>query len=97
MIKDTKMQSETKDALFDAILALKDKEECYRFFEDIMTVKELQDVAQRWQVAKLLSEGNTYSTIVSMTGASAATISRVNKSLNYGNGSYHALQERLKK
>ena len=95
MANESRFQTAAKDALCDAILSLKDRDECYRFFEDIMTIKELQDISQRWQVAMLLSEGKTYSYIVSETGASAATISRVNKSLNYGNGSYKDLMERL--
>ena len=74
----------------------KDRSKSYKS-EDIMTIKELQDISQRWQVATLLSEGKTYSAIVAETGASAATISRVNKSLNYGNGSYRVILEKLKK
>jgi TrpR-related protein YerC/YecD len=97
MANESKFQTAAKDALFDAILSLEDRDECYRFFEDIMTIKELQDISQRWQVATLLSEGKTYSYIVSETGASAATISRVNKSLNYGNGSYKDILEKLAK
>ena len=76
------------DHLFEAILTLKDKEECYTFFEDVCTINELLSISQRYEVAKLLREGQTYLDISNATGASTATISRVNRSLNYGNDGY---------
>lgn len=76
--------------LFDAILALKTTEECEAFFEDLCTIKEIQDLSQRFQVAKMLSEKKNYQDISKATGASTATISRVNKCLMYGKGGYRA-------
>lgn len=87
--------SETEN-FFDAILALENKEECYQFFDDICTMKELSSIAQRFEVAKMLREEKTYLDIAKETGASTATISRVNRSLNYGNSSYDMLLERMK-
>ena len=82
------MKNESLDRLFEAILSLESTEECYRFFEDLFTVKETREIAQRLDVAKYLSEGKNYQEISSLTGASTATISRVNKCLNYGSGGY---------
>ena len=79
---------ESFDSLFEAILKLKDIEDCRKFFEDVCTIKELQDVAQRLEVAKLLNEGKNYQEVCKLTGASTATISRVNKCLLYGRGGY---------
>ena len=76
------------DELFSAVLKLKDKEDCRKFFEDICTIKELQDMTQRLEVAALLKEGKNYQEVSKTTGASTATISRVNKCLNYGSGGY---------
>ncbi len=76
------------DELFDAVLKLKSVEDCQKFFEDVCTIKELQDVTQRLQVAKLLVDGKNYQEVSKITGASTATISRVNKCLNYGSGGY---------
>ena len=76
------------DQLFSTILALQSVEECYRFFEDICTIKELQDISQRLEVAQMLSQGKNYQEISAATGASTATISRVNKCLVYGSGGY---------
>ena len=73
------------DFIFDAILSLKNREECYIFFEDICTVNELQSLSQRFEVAAMLRMEWTYLVIAEKTGASTATISRVNRSLNYGN------------
>lgn len=81
--------------LFSAILELKTMEECYKFFEDLCTVQELKALAQRIQVAKLLSEDQVYSDIVKETGASTATISRVNRSLHYGSDGYAEIFHRL--
>ena len=83
------------DHLFEAILTLKDKEECYTFFEDVCTINELLSISQRYEVAKLLREGQTYLDISNATGASTATISRVNRSLNYGNDGYDMVLERV--
>lgn len=88
--------SEFTDKLFEAILTLKNVEECYKFFEDICTIKEIQDLQQRLTVAKMLDEGRVYSEITEKTGASAATISRVNKCLTYGSDGYKTVLERLK-
>ena len=81
--------------LFDAILTLDSIEDCYKFFEDICTIKEMQSIAQRLAVAKMLKDGETYQAIVSATGASTATISRVNRCLNYGDGGYNIVLKRL--
>ena len=77
-----KIRTEAVDYLFQAILSLKDKEECYVFFEDICTINELLSLSQRFEVAKMLREHKTYLEIAEKTGASTATISRVNRSLN---------------
>lgn len=79
---------ETFDELFSAVLKLKDVSECRKFFEDVCTIKELQDMTQRLEVATLLKQGNNYQEVSKKTGASTATISRVNKCLNYGSGGY---------
>ena len=85
-----------EEALFHAILSLETKEECAAFFEDVCTVKEVQDMAQRLYVARLLSEGETYSRIRELTGASTATVSRVNRCLQYGAGGYGTVLDRRK-
>ena len=89
------LRTEAVDHLFDAILCLKDKEECYTFFEDVCTVNELLSLSQRFEVAKMLREQKTYLDIAEKTGASTATISRVNRSLNYGNDGYEMVFSRL--
>ena len=83
------------DYLFDAILSLKDKDECYSFFDDICTVNELLSLSQRFEVAAMLRARKTYLEIAEKTGASTATISRVNRSLNYGNDGYDMVFERI--
>lgn len=83
------------DYLFEAILSLKDKEECYTFFEDICTVNELLSLSQRFEVAYMLRAKKTYLEIADKTGASTATISRVNRSLNYGNDGYDMVFKRI--
>ena len=83
------------EVLFEAVLRLKTMEECYNFFEDLCTVQELKALSQRLQVASMLSDGKVYSDIVAKTGASTATISRVNRSLNYGCDGYRVVFERL--
>ena len=90
------IRTEAVDKLFDAILSLKDKEECYRFFEDVCTINELLSLSQRFEVAKMLRERKTYLEIAEKTGASTATISRVNRSLTYGNDGYDMVFSRLK-
>ena len=85
---NTKLHDENVDFLFDSILMLKDREECYKFFEDLCTVPELKAMAQRITVAKMLNARQVYSEIVAATGASTATISRVKKCLVYGSGGY---------
>ena len=82
---------------FEAILCLKDKEECYTFFEDVCTINELLSLSQRFEVAKMLTDKRTYLDISEKTGASTATISRVNRSLNYGNDGYEMVFARMKK
>ena len=89
------LRNEAVDQLFDAILCLKDREECYIFFEDVCTSNELMALAQRFEVAKMLREQKTYLDIAEKTGASTATISRVNRSLNYGNDGYDMVFSRM--
>lgn len=93
MEKATKTQAAKQ--LYRAILALQTEEECERFFEDLCTMKEMQDISQRLQVALMLSEGKNYQEISAITGASTATICRVSKCLNYGDGGYRTVIERL--
>ena len=83
-----KLKTQAVDYLFDAVLSLQNQDECYRFFEDVCTVNEILSLAQRFEVAKMLREHHTYQDIAQKTGASTATISRVNRSLNYGNDGY---------
>lgn len=92
-----KIRTEAVDQLFDAILTLETREECYSFFEDVCTINELLSFAQRYEVATMLSENRTYLDIAERTGASTATISRVNRSLNYGCDGYSLVFDRLKK
>ena len=89
------LRSEAVDHLFDAILCLENREECYTFFEDVCTVNELLAISQRFEVAKMLRDQKTYLEIAEKTGASTATISRVNRSLNYGNDGFDMLFERM--
>ena len=85
------------DTLFEAILSLDSVEECYKFFEDACTVKEILDIAQRLKAARMLRAGENYVTVSQETGMSTATISRVNKCLEYGGGGYAIALERIKK
>ena len=89
------LRTEAADHLFDAVLTLETREECYRFFEDVCTVNELQALSQRFEVARMLRESRTYMDIADKTGASTATISRVNRSLNYGHEGYDMVLKRL--
>lgn len=95
MAYESKFKRADIDELFQAILLLKDEEDCYRFFEDICTINEIHAIAQRLQVAKLLSEKRTYSEIEEMTNASTATISRINKCLIYGADGYQRILKRM--
>ena len=90
-----KLHNPETDLLFQGILTLQTVEECYRFFTDICTIKELQALTQRLQVAKQLSEGRNYNEVCRDTGVSSATICRVNKCLNYGDGGYKLVLDRL--
>ena len=90
-----KIRTTAVDQLFDAILHLKNKEECYTFFEDLCTVNELLSLSQRCEVASMLRSHKTYLEIAEKTGASTATISRVNRSLNYGNDGYEIVFSRM--
>ncbi|MCY8930713.1 YerC/YecD family TrpR-related protein [Bacillus subtilis] len=91
-----KLRGKELDQLFNSILSLKDLEECYRFFDDLCTINEIQSLAQRLEVARMLREGNTYHKIETETGASTATISRVKRCLNYGNDAYEMALDRVK-
>lgn len=89
------LRTQAVEHFLEGVLALENKEECYQFFEDICTIKELTAIAQRFEVARMLRQESTYLDIAKETGASTATISRVNRSLNYGNGSYDVLFARM--
>ena len=91
-----KIKTDAVDHLFEAVLCLKDKTECYSFFEDLCTVNELLSLSQRFEVATMLKDHKTYLEIAEKTGASTATISRVNRSLNYGNDGYELVFNRMK-
>lgn len=93
----SKLRNQEIDHLFEAILALQSVEECYHFFEDACTIKEINEIAQRFQVACQLDAGMNYQEVNKQTGASTATICRVNKCLNYGNDGYRTVIDRLKK
>lgn len=90
-----KLKTDAVDHLFDAILSLKNKEECYILFEDLCTINELMSLSQRFEVATMLRNHKTYLEIAEKTGASTATISRVNRSLNYGNDGYEMVFTRM--
>ena len=94
---NSKIKDESVDFLFKAILSLKTEEECYNFFEDLCTVPEIKAMSQRLVVAHMLSIKCVYSDIVARTGASTATISRVNRSLNYGCDGYELVFNRMDK
>lgn len=92
----SRLQGEELDALFDAVLQLRDRADCYRFFEDVCSVMELNSISQRWQVARMLDGGQTYQEIAQQLAVSTATISRVNRCLAYGAGGYRLALERMK-
>lgn len=91
------VHTEAVEDLFKAILTLENEEECFKFFEDVCTVNELLSIAQRFAVARMLKEKYTYLEVAEKTGASTATISRVNRSLNYGQDGYELVFKRLDK
>ncbi len=95
MNNESRLRSKQLDDFFDAVLMLKDRDECYKFFEDVCTVRELHSITQRLEVAKLLKIRKTYNEIEKETGASTATISRVNRSLNYGAEGYELVLDQL--
>ena len=90
------MKNESLDRFFEAILKLENMDDCYRFFEDVCTVNEILDLAQRFDVARMLTDGKIYNEISKETGASTATISRVNKCLQYGSDGYRLVLERIR-
>ncbi|MBS4198059.1 hypothetical protein KHA93_00095 [Bacillus sp. FJAT-49732] len=92
-----KLRGRELDQLFEAVLSLKNVEECYRFFDDLCTINEIQALSQRLEVARMLRDGKTYHKIETETGASTATISRVKRCLNYGNDTYEMVLERIYK
>ena len=92
-----KNRTEEQRRFYEAILSLETEEECSAFFEDIFTIREMQDLAQRWQVAQMLDAGKNYQEISAATGASTATISRVNKCLMYGSGGYRTVLDKTRK
>ena len=93
---ESRLQSEQADLLARAFLTLESMEDCYRLFEDLFTIREVQDLSSRMEIAMMLRERITYNEIVEKTGASTATIGRVNRALNYGAGGYERVIERLK-
>ena len=93
---ESRLQSEQADLLARAFLALDSMEDCYRLFEDLFTIREVQDLSSRMEIALMLHDKTTYNEIVEKTGASTATIGRVNRALNYGAGGYERVIERLK-
>lgn len=94
-MNNSKIKSSATDKLFETILMLENIDECYAFFEDICTINEIQSLAQRWEVAQMLKQHKTYIEIAQKTGASTATISRVNKALNYGSDGYNTMLKKL--
>ena len=91
-----KIRTQEVEQLFEAILQLKDTEECFEFFEDLCTMKEVHDLSQRLEIARLLDEGSSYQQAASMTGVSSATIGRVKRCLDYGTGGSRMILNRLK-
>ncbi len=93
---ESRLQSEQADLLARAFLTLESMEDCYRLFEDLFTIREVQDLSSRMEIAMMLRDKITYNEIVEKTGASTATIGRVNRALNYGAGGYERVIEKLK-
>lgn len=94
---ESRLQSDRTDLLAKAILSLENMEDCYRLFEDLFTIREVQDISSRMEIALMLKDKATYGEIVEKTGASTATIGRVNRALNYGAGGYERVIERIDK
>ena len=92
---DSRLKSERADLLAKAFLALHSEEDCYRLFEDLFTIREVQDLSSRMEIAQMLRNKVTYNEIVEKTGASTATIGRVNRALNYGAGGYQLVFEKI--
>ncbi|MBN2878176.1 MAG: helix-turn-helix domain-containing protein [Clostridia bacterium] len=97
MSREPVIQNKSIDELYKAIVSINSVEECYTFFEDLCTITEIQAMAQRYHVALMLEQGVTYSKIAKETGASSATISRVNRALNYGAGGYKSVITKVEK
>ena len=93
---ESRLQSEQADLLARAFLTLESMEDCYRLFEDLFTIREVQDLSSRMEIAMMLRDRITYNEIVEKTGASTATIGRVNRALNYGAGGYERVIEKLR-
>lgn len=94
---ESRLKSERTDLLAKAFLSLESEEECYRLFEDLFTIREVQDLGSRMEIALMLRDKITYNEIVEKTGASTATIGRVNRALNYGAGGYERVIQKLEK
>lgn len=92
---ETKLKSKETDDLFEAIISIRDMDDCYRFFDDLCTVKEIRAMSQRFEVAKLLLKKKTYSEIEEATGASTATISRINRTLQFGADGYSTVLSKM--
>ena len=92
---DSRLKNERADLLAKAFLALESEEDCYRLFEDLFTIREVQDLSSRMEIAQMLRDKITYNEIVEKTGASTATIGRVNRALNYGAGGYQRVFEKI--
>lgn len=92
---DSRLKNEQNERLVKALLSLRNEDECYQFMEDLLTMREIRDLAQRLEVAVLLREKTTYNEIVERTGVSTATIGRVNRALSYGTGGYAAVLDRI--
>ena len=97
MVEKARLKNQTTKALFEAILSLENMEECDTFFEDLCTMKELADMAQRLEAAKMLLDGKTYEQIVREVEISTATISRINRCIQYGSGGYRDTIEKVQK
>lgn len=95
MASNPRLRHPSVDRLFEAVLSLRDVDECYRFFEDLCTIREVRSMAQRLEVARMLAEGHTYDEIVDATGMSTATISRIRRFLDYGADGYRLVLERM--
>lgn len=92
---ESKLKNERTDLLAQAFLALETEEDCYRLFEDLFTIREVQDLSSRMEIAQMLRSRETYNVIVDKTGASTATIGRVNRALNYGAGGYSLVLDKI--